>query len=243
MPLLIDVRKLSLITELIQDGAEQVADSLASLAGVKATVDIKSLSFVQPSDIVTEMGTGKVYSARIRLTEPPYGVFLMTFSTETAAEIARLMTGTPVDGEFTQMQDSAIQEMCNILTSGFIDGIANTLETTIDMETPTVEANEAAAIADASFSHVRRDSLTIVLDSLVDIEETDVAFSLRIFLVPDPGSFVHLIDQLDRDVETGEPTSVDTSGVQELDMDADVQVFDGETPTSGPADAGDSGNE
>jgi len=226
MPLLIDIRKLSLITELIQDGAEQVAGSLASLAGVEATVDIKSLSFVQPDDIATEMGNGHIHSARIRLTEPPYGVFLMTFSTETAAEIARLMTGTPVEGGFTQMQASALQEMCTILTSGFIDGVANTLETTIDMETPTVEADDASVIADAALSHVRRDSLTIVLDSLVDIKETDVAFSLRIFLIPDPGSFVHLIDQLDRDVETGELTSINASEVEELDMDADVQVFD-----------------
>jgi len=243
MPLLIDVRKLSLITDLIQDGAEQVAGSLAELAGVEACVDIKSLSFVQPDDIVTEMGSGQIHSARIRLTEPPYGVFLMTFSTETAAEIARLMTGTPVDGEFTQLQSSALQEMCNILTSGFIDGIADTLETTIDMETPTVEAADAAAIADAALSHVRRDSLTIVLDSLVDIEETDVAFSLRIFLVPDPGSFVHLIDQLDRDVETGEPTSAPTADVEELDMDPDVQVFYGDVSTAGGDDAADTREE
>ena len=228
MPLLIDIRKLSLITELIQDGAEEVAGSLASLAGVEATVEIKSLSFVQPQDIPTEMGSGHIHSARIRLTEPPYGVFLMTFSTETAAEIARLMTGSAVDGEFTQMQESALQEMCNILTSGFIDGIADTLETTINMDTPTVEDGDASTIADAAMSHVRRDSMTIVLDSLVDIKETDVAFSLRIFLIPDPGSFVHLIDQLDRDVETGEPTSVDTDDVEELDMDADLEVFDSE---------------
>ena len=172
------------------------------------------------------MVSGDVYSARFRLAEPPYGVFLMTFAIETAAEIARLMTGTSVENEFTQMQESALQEMCNILTSGFIDGIANTLDTTINMETPTVEASDTEAIAGASLSHVRRDSLTIVLDSLVDISESDVDFSVRIFLIPDPGSFVHLIDQLDRDVETGELTSANTDAVEELDMDADVQVFD-----------------
>ncbi|WP_254278675.1 chemotaxis protein CheC [Haloarcula marina] len=226
MPLLIDVRKLTLITELIQDGAEEVAGSLAALAGVDASVEIKSLSFVQPDDIAAEMGTGEIYSARVRLTEPPYGVFLMTFSTATAAEIAELMTGTEVHDGFTQLQESALQEMCNILTSGFIDGIANTLEATIDMGTPTVEQAETTAVTDAALSHVRRDSLTIVLDSLVDIKETDVAFSLRIFLVPDPGSFVHLIDQLDRDVESGKPTNADTADVEELDMSGDVQAFE-----------------
>jgi len=226
MPLLIDVRKLSLITELIEDGAEEVATSLGTLAGVDATVEIKSLSFVQPDDIVSELGTGEIYSARVRLTEPPYGVFLMSFSPATAAEIAGLMTGSEVDGEFTQLHQSAIQEMCNILTSGFIDGTANTLETTIDIGTPTVERADVRQIADEALSHVRRDSLTIVLDSLVDIKETDVAFSLHIFLIPDPGSFVHLIDQLDRDVESGELVGTESADVEELDMSAEVDVFD-----------------
>ncbi len=243
MPLLVDIRKLSIIRDLVQDGAQQVAESLGSLAGVEASVEIKSLSFIQPSDIHTEMGSGEVYSARIRLTEPPYGVFLMTFSIETAAEIARLMTGTSVENEFTQMQESALQEMCNILTSGFIDGIANTLDTTINMETPTVEASDTEAIAGASLSHVRRDSLTIVLDSLVDISESDVDFSVRIFLIPDPGSFVHLIDQLDRDVETGELTSANTDAVEELDMDADVQLFDRDSSDTDSVDSAETSEE
>lgn len=226
MPLLIDVRKLTLITRLIEEGAEAVAGSLSSLAGVDAAVDIKSLSFVQPDDIATEMGAGEQYSARVRLTEPPYGVFLMTFSPETAAEIAGLMTGTPVEGEFTQLHESAIQEMCNILTSGFIDGIANTLDATIDMGTPTVEQATPSAITDEALSHVRRDSLTIVLDSVVDVVDSDVAFSLRIFLVPDPGSFVHLIDQLDRDVERETAFSTERDDVEEIDMSAEVEPFE-----------------
>ena len=57
---------------------------------------------------------------------------------------------------------------------------------------------------------------------MVDIAESDVAFSLRIFLIPDPGSFVHLIDQLERDVETSRPTSVDTDSVEELDMSSNI---------------------
>ena len=168
---------------------------------------------------------------------------MMTFPPSTAREIAELMTGQSCDSGLTEFHRSALQEMCNILTSGFIDGIANTLETTINMETPTVEADDASAIADAALSHVRRDSLTIVLDSLVDISESDVAFSLRIFLIPDPGSFVHLIDQLDRDVETGEPTSVDDADVEELDMDADVQVLDGDASKTGGTGATDTREE
>jgi chemotaxis protein CheC len=204
MPLLIDVRKLTVINQLIKDGATSVACSLSTLAGVDATVDIKSLSFVDPVDMPAEIGTEKTYSARIRLSEPPYGVFMMTFPSSTAREIAELMTGQPCDEEMTDFHRSAIQEMCNILTSGFIDGIANTLETTIDMGTPTLDYSGGEELSEQALSHVRMDATAIVLDSVVDVADEDTSFGIRIFLVPDPGSFVNMIDRLDIDVGNSE---------------------------------------
>jgi chemotaxis protein CheC len=228
MPLLIDVRKLSIINQLIQSGAQNVTASLETLAGVDASVEIKSLSFVEPSDIAAEMGDGEIYGAHVRLTEPPYGVFLMTFSPETAAEVASLLTNTSTEDGFNQLHESALSEMCNVLTSGFIDGIANTLETTIDFGTPELERDQAPAIAGDALTHVRRDSMSIVLDSVVDIADSDVAFKLRIFLVPDPGSFVHVIDQLELDRSTNQPKRSKADQVEELDMSADEPVDFGE---------------
>jgi chemotaxis protein CheC len=199
MPILVDIRKLTIIGKLIQHGAANVASSLSTMAGIDADIKIKSLSFVEPNDISREMGDGEMYHANIRLTEPPYGVFVMTFDDETAAEIAQHMTGQSAESGLNQMHESALQEICNILTSGFIDGIANTLETTIDMETPELERADTEAIAEQTLSHIRMDSLSIVLDSVVDLADDDTEFQLRIFLIPDPGSFVNIIDKLDID--------------------------------------------
>jgi chemotaxis protein CheC len=198
MPILIDIRKLTIIGKLIQHGAKNVADALSTMADIEADIQIKSLSFVDPDDIPSEIGAGQYYHANIRLTEPPYGVFLMTFGDTTAHEIAKQMTGQEVvEGELGGLHESALQEMCNILTSGFIDGIANTLETTINMETPELKYEDAERIAEDTLSHIHADSLSIVLDSVVDLHEQDTEFQIRIFLVPDPGAFVNLIDKLD----------------------------------------------
>jgi chemotaxis protein CheC len=197
MPILVDIRKLTIIGKLIQYGATNVASSLSTMAGIDADIKIKSLSFVQPEDVHREMGEGEMYHANIRLTEPPYGVFVMTFDDYTAAEIAEHMTGQEVAGGLNQMHESALQEICNILTSGFIDGIANTLETTIDMETPQLERAHTTEIAEETLSHIRMESLTIVLDTIVDLAEEDTQFQLHIFLIPDPGSFVNILDTLD----------------------------------------------
>ncbi|MFC7072742.1 chemotaxis protein CheC [Halovenus rubra] len=198
MPILIDIRKLTIIGKLIQHGAKNVTESLSTMADIQADIQIKSLSFVEPSDIPREIGEGTYYHTNIRLTEAPYGVFLMTFGDRTAHEIAGHMTGQPVENEtLNHMHESALQEMCNILTSGFIDGIANTLGTTINMETPELEHSDAEKIADKTLSHIQTDSLSIVLDSVVDLRDRDTEFQLRVFLVPDPGAFVNLIDKLD----------------------------------------------
>lgn len=197
MPILVDIRKLTIIGKLIQYGATNVASSLSTMAGIDADIKVKSLSFVQPEDVHREMGDGEMYYANIRLTEPPYGVFVMTFDDHTAAEIAEHMTGQEVAGELNQMHESALQEICNILTSGFIDGIANTLETTIDMETPRLERAHTTEIAEETLSHIRMESLTIVLDTIVDLADEDTQFQLHIFLIPDPGSFVNILDTLD----------------------------------------------
>lgn len=197
MPILVDIRKLTIIGKLIQHGASNVASSLSTMAGIDADIKIKSLSFVEPSDISREMGSGEMYYSDIRLTEPPYGVFVMTFNDETAVEIAQHMTGQSASDGLNKMHESALQEICNILTSGFIDGIANTLETTIDMETPHLERADTEEIAEQTLSHIRMDSLSIVLDSVVDLADEETEFELRIFLIPDPGSFVNIIDKLD----------------------------------------------
>jgi chemotaxis protein CheC len=228
MPLLIDIRKLSIINQLIDDGATNVANSLETLADVEANVEVKSIAFLEPQDISKEIGTDELYGVIVELTEPPYGAFLTTFSIQTAKDIARLLTGSEVDGEFNQFQESALSEMANVLTSGFIDGIANTLETTIDIDSPALRRADGVAIGDEALSHVRRDSMSIVLDSLVDIADTDIELQLHIFLIPDPGSFVHLVDNLDVDTETQEPVRSETTEVTELDMSATTDLdFDG----------------
>jgi chemotaxis protein CheC len=205
MPLLVDVRQLGVINDLIEDGATNVASSFGTLAGVETTIDIKSLAFIDPADLPDEIGADEVYAATIDLTEPPYGSFMLTFSDDTAAAVAELVAGQPVEDGLTSIQESALQEMCNICTSGFIDGFANTLNTTINMGTPTLQHTVGEEILQKQLSHVRNESIAIVLDSTVCVPEQNRQLELHVYLVPAPGAFVNLLDSLDLDAADSDP--------------------------------------
>jgi chemotaxis protein CheC len=196
MPLLINIQKLSIINELIEVGATNVAASFSTLAGTETTVDIQSLAFADPVDLPEAMGDDECYVATIQLTEPPYGVFMLTFSDETARKVAELLSGQSVGEELNELQESALQEMCNICTSGFIDGIANVLDTTIDMGTPTLSQDGRETLRD-ELSHVRDEGVAIYLDSIVSVPEHDTDLELQLYLVPAPGPFVNLLDTIE----------------------------------------------
>lgn len=197
MPLLVDVRKLTVINGLISDGASNVATAFGTLAGVETDVEVRNIAFLDPEDVPAEVGGTRTYVASVQLTEPPYGTFMLTFPPSTAREIASLMTGAEVDGDLSSLHRSALQEMCNVCTSAFIDGLANTLNTTIDMASPDLSVSSGAEIAREELSHVQTQSIAIVLDSLVDVPDRETDIELRIFLVPAPGSFVNLLDSID----------------------------------------------
>ncbi len=207
MPLLVDVRQLAILNELISNGATNVADSFSVLAGVKTTVDIQSIAFVDPDDLHREFGAEEVYVATVDLTESPYGSVMLTFSEETAAIVSELVAGTSVEGELTSLQKSALQEMCSICTSGFLDGFANTLGTTIEMSSPDLTRTGTEDILRSHLSHLHGESLAIVLDSTICVPERHQELELHIYVVPAPGAFVNLLDSMDVDALYGSEMS------------------------------------
>ena len=61
MPLLVDVRKLTVINRLVRDGRENVASSVGTLTGVETDVEVKCIAFLDPDDVADEIGRERVY--------------------------------------------------------------------------------------------------------------------------------------------------------------------------------------
>ncbi len=197
MSLKIDIRKLSLFNKMAKQGANTVADHLSQMTGMETQMEITKTNFIDIRDIRDHMGHEKHVGIHIELVEQPHGYILFLFSTSSAKQLAHGMMGgmgEPAKKGFSDMEKSAIQEIGNIMTSGFIDGWANVLQTTIDFSTPTFTYGPSSRIVESLVGH-RDDDVAMVLDSRVCVPDSDV--EVKVYTFPELEELVTMMRKIE----------------------------------------------
>ncbi|WP_327052568.1 chemotaxis protein CheC [Halomicrococcus gelatinilyticus] len=196
MTMQIDIRKLSILNQMAKQGANTVANHLNQMTGMQAEMEITKINFLEISDIRTHIGHEKQVGIHIELVEQPYGYILFLFTAKSAKQLAHGMMGGMGERSkngFSDMEKSAVQEIGNIMTSGFIDGWANVLQTTIDFSTPEFTYGPGSKIVDSLVN--TQDDVAMVVDSRVHVPEEDV--ELKVYSFPKLEELVGLMRQIE----------------------------------------------
>lgn len=200
MSLQVDVRKLELFNRIAKVGSQRVADSLSQMAHVDAAIELSKINLLHMDDVRDHLGEDKRIGIFLELTDPPEGYVLFTLPPAAGKRLARKMLPgqeSPSKG-FSDMEKSAIQEIGNVMTSGYIDGWANVLETTIDMSTPRMVYGSGPAIIQEMGGWPNRE-LVFILDS--KIVATDTKVDLTVYTFPELEPLVELIQAIDLDTD------------------------------------------
>jgi len=195
----VDVRKLELFNEMAKEGATTVSDSLNQLSGLDTEIEVSKINFLDMEDVKTHLGEDDQVGIFVELTEAPYGYVLFLLEPRGSKRLAQGMVGDmgggePADGLFTDLERSAMQEIGNIMTSGFIDGWANVLDTTIDMSTPSFMFGPASNIVD-EMGGWPDEEIAFVVDSHIVAKEADV--EVTVYTFPQLADLVQLIQGID----------------------------------------------
>ncbi len=199
MSLKIDIRKLGLFNRMAKEGGNTVASHLSQMTGMDTEMEITKINFIDIQDIRTHVGDKKQIGISIELLEPPHGHILFLFNAANAKELAHGMIGDMGDTDpdasgFTDMERSAIEEIGNIMTSGFIDGWANVLETTIDMSTPTFTYGPSSGMVDQLVGD-RADDMSLMFDSRV--HALDAGIDVTVYTFPELEELVDLMQEIE----------------------------------------------
>lgn len=209
MSLQVDVRKLDLFNKISKEGSRQVADSLSQMTGIDAQIRVSKLNFLAMEDVKTHLGDEKQVGIHVQLTESPHGYVLFMLDPHDSKRLAQLMLpgdGGNSESGFTDMERSAIQEIGNILTSGYIDGWANVLDTTIDMGTPEFTFGPANKIIQKMGGWPDED-MVFVLDSEIVAGGEDIG--LTVYTFPQLRDLVDLVQRIDVQTDIHEDTIAD----------------------------------
>ena len=169
-------------SQMVTEGSGQASADLTAMTGIDTNVDVSRLSFVPIEGVPMQLADEARQGVVLEFMGTPSGYIAILFDPDSAESIAdALMPGMDAD---PAMRKSAIQEIGNIVTSGFLDGWADTLGTTIDISPPTYVDDIGSAIVDPLVTELAQtQEHAFLIDSA--IVTPDETFTCDIYALPD----------------------------------------------------------
>ncbi|USZ68130.1 chemotaxis protein CheC [Halorussus salilacus] len=176
----VDIESLGTFSRTAHEGAERAARNLTGMTGIETAVDVTGVSLCSADALARDdrerIGVVVEFEGAVTgqsvLSFPPEGV-------ETLLDA--LLPGA-------ELRDSAIREVGNVVTSGFVDAWADHLETTIDLSPPSRIDGTPADLFDAvGFERDR----AVVFRSRASAVGERLDFEFHMF--PDPDSLAAML--------------------------------------------------
>jgi len=168
----IPVNRLNAFEDLAKEGAGNAAGQIGMMTGLDTDVDISRLRFVPLKDVPKQVGDDRFVGVVFELKGLPSGYLVVLFDEGSAQTIASAMMpgGSDEEGIGT-MTEGAIKELGNIMTSGFIDGWANVLGTSIEHTPPNFVHDMGSSIMSPVVGKLgQQQEYAFVIDSTIDID-------------------------------------------------------------------------
>jgi len=209
----IPVDKLSVFNDMTREGTRKAARNVTEMTGIETSAEVTQISFAPVEDVPKQVDNRQYVGTAVEFSGTPSGYLMILFDEESATAVAEALMPMEPEGEgFTDMHESAIEEMGNIMTSGFIDGWANVLETSVDHTPPRVVHDMGRAIIDPLAAQVgQHQEHAFIIESRMQTE--DLEFGCEIHALPDDAELRQALEDLD--VERKDETEPDVERIFE----------------------------
>ena len=129
----VDIQSLGTFNQLAHEGAEQATRSMSQMTGIGANVDVTKISLLNRDDVGEQLGDDEFVGVRFGFEGDLSGETVLVFDRDCSEKLVQALVG---DVSSESMARSGVEEIGNIMMSGFIDGWADYLGTTLDHSPP-----------------------------------------------------------------------------------------------------------
>lgn len=187
-----------MLKEIGNIGSGNAATSLSQMINKKVDMQVPNIEVIDTQKVVEmfedpEEITIGVY---INFTGDIQGTILTLLDTKSANVLIRSLLGTEVQGnEYGEMERSVIQELGNIMTSGYVNAISMFSSLFMNISIPSVSIDMVSSILSVPAVEygIESDKL-ILIENVLDLEGDDV--NCYFFFMPDLDSFEKLFRML-----------------------------------------------
>jgi len=201
----IPIEKLAVFNQMTREGAKQAAENVQMMSGIQTEAEVSQISFAPIEDVPKQFGEDTYVGTVVEFTGTPSGFLLVLFDEASAITVAEALMPVEMDSDgLTDQHESAITELGNIMTSGFVDGWANVLQQTVEHTPPRLVHDMGQAIIDPLAAQLgRHQRHAFIIDSKMKTDELE--FESEIHALPNEQELREALDQLvvERADETG----------------------------------------
>jgi chemotaxis protein CheC len=207
----IPIEKLEAFNRMTQKGTEKAAENVEMMSGIATEAEVSQISFAPIEDVPKQVGNETYVGTVVEFTGAPSGYLLVLFDETSAINVAEALMPMETDGEgLTDQHKAAIEELGNIMTSGFVDGWANVLQQTVEHTPPRLVHDMGQAIIDPLAAQLGQfQNHAFIIDSKMKTDE--VEFESSIHALPNEEELREALDNLL--VERAEETDADVEQI------------------------------
>ncbi len=207
----IPIEKLAVFNQMTREGTERAAANVQQMSGIETEAEVSQISFTPLVDVPKQFGSDTYVGTVVEFTGAPSGFLLVLFDEQSAVTVAEALMPVEMDSdELTDQHKLAIEELGNIMTSGFVDGWANVLQQSVDHTPPRLVHDMGQAIIDPLAAQLgQHQRHAFVIDSKMKTDE--VEFESEIHALPNEQELREALEKLD--VTRAEQTDANTEEI------------------------------
>lgn len=189
--------QLDALREVGNIGAGNAATALSQMIQRRIDMTVPEIDILSIDEIVSKIGAGedKIIAVVLRIFGDAPGNVIFLLTMESAFRLIEMLLGEKTDGELSELEMSALQEIGNILTGAYINSIVKMTGLTMISSVPAISIDMLLSLMTTAFIESEQlDEYMVSIES--NFSEGDKDIKGYFFYIPKPGSLKKLIKAL-----------------------------------------------
>lgn len=187
--------QLDALKEVSNIGAGNAATSLSMLLGTKIDMSVPNMNLIAFDELFNSYKENEVVAVLVKVLDDIEGSVLYVFEEEVALNIISRMTLTK-ESKLTDMGISVIGEVGNIISSSFMNSIADFTRLKATATVPAVVNDMISAILVSTFMETGQYQEYVLDVETLFLGEGENNIEGHLYFVPAPGSLEKILESL-----------------------------------------------